>query len=110
MVSSPLIDDALMEPLAHLADKLIDIDLGTSQAQGGFTAHGDEVSTLPTIEASVVEVADLVRIATGEHLVHKIVIVSVIITWVELLKFIPVIMEDLFKDVPSGSEFSFHSP
>jgi hypothetical protein len=27
----------------------------------------------------------------------------------ELLKFIPVIMEDLFKDVPSRSEFSVHS-
>jgi hypothetical protein len=26
-----------------------------------------------------------------------------------LLKFIPVIMKDLFKDVPSRSEFRFHS-
>jgi hypothetical protein len=26
-----------------------------------------------------------------------------------LLKFVPVIMKDLFKDVPSGSEFRFHS-
>jgi hypothetical protein len=26
-----------------------------------------------------------------------------------LLKFIPVVMKDLFKDIPSGSEFSFHS-
>jgi hypothetical protein len=26
-----------------------------------------------------------------------------------LLKFVPVIMKDLFKDVPSGSEFSIHS-
>ena len=103
------IDDALMEPLAHVADKLIDIDFGTSQAQGGLTTHGDEVFALSTIEASVVEVADLVWIATGEHLVHKIVIVSVIITRVELLKFVPVIMKDLFKDIPSWSELSVHS-
>jgi hypothetical protein len=26
-----------------------------------------------------------------------------------LLKFIPVIMKDLFKDIPSRSEFSVHS-
>jgi hypothetical protein len=64
------IDDALMEPLAHVADKLIDIDFGTSQAQGGLTTHGDEVFALSTIEASVVEVSDLFRIATREHLVH----------------------------------------
>ena len=103
------IDDALMEPLAHVADKLIDIDFGTSQAQGGLTAHGDEVFTLPTIEASVVEVSDLFRMATREHLVDQLVIVSVIITRVELLKFVPVIMKYLFKDIPSGSEFRFHS-
>ena len=103
------IDDALMKLLAHLADKLIDIDLGTSQAQGRLTTHGDEVFALSTIEASMFEVADLLRIATREHLVDQIIIVSVIITRVELLKFIPVIVEDLFKDVPSWSEFSFHS-
>jgi hypothetical protein len=97
-----------MEVVTEVADKVIDIDLGTSQAQGGLTAHGDEVFTLPTIEASIVEIADLLRIATGEHLVDQLVIVSVIITRVELLKFIPVIMKDLFKDIPSGGEFSFH--
>ena len=64
------IDDALMEVVTEVADKVIDIDLGTSQAQGGLTTHGDEMFALSTIEASVVEVADLVRIATGEHLVH----------------------------------------
>jgi len=103
------IDDALVEVVTEVADKVIDIDLGTSQAQGGLTAHGDEVLALSTIEASVVEVADLVRIAAGEHLVHKIVIVSVIITRIELLKFVPVIMKDLFKDIPSWSGFSVHS-
>ena len=103
------IDNALMEVVTEMADKVIDIDLGASQAQRGLTAHGDEVFTLPTIEASVVEVADLVRIATGEHLVHQLIIVSVIITRVELLKFIPMIMKDLFKDIPSGGEFNFHS-
>jgi hypothetical protein len=103
------IDDALMEVVTEVADKVIDIDLGTSQAQGGLTTHGDEVFALSTIEASVVEVPDLVRIATGEHLVHQLIIVSCIITEIELLKFIPVIMKYLFKDIPCRSEFSFHS-
>jgi hypothetical protein len=97
-----------MKPLADVADKVIDIDLGTSQTQSGLTTHGDEMFTLPTIEASVVEVADLLRIATGEPLVDQLIIVSGIITGIELLKFIPVVMKDLFKDVPSGSEFRFH--
>jgi hypothetical protein len=38
MVSSPLIDNALMEVVTEMADKVIDIDLGASQAQGGLTA------------------------------------------------------------------------
>ena len=103
------IDDALVEVVAEVADKVIDIDLGASQAQGGLTAHGDEVFTLPTIEASMFDIADLVQMATGEHLVDQLIIVSCIITGIELLKFIPVIMKDLFKDIPSGGEFSFHS-
>jgi hypothetical protein len=102
------IDDTLMEVVTEVADKVIDIDLGTSQAQGGLTAHGDEVFALPTIEASMFDIADLVRMATGEHLVDQLIIVSGIITRVELLKFIPVVMEYLFKDIPSGSKFSFH--
>ena len=103
------IDDALLEHLADLAHPVIDVDLGAAQAQGGLTAHGDEVFTLPTIEASVVNVSDLFRIATREHLVDQLIIVSCIITRVEFLKFIPMIMEYLFKDIPSGSEFSIHS-
>jgi hypothetical protein len=51
---------------------------------------------------------DLFRIATPEHLVYQLIIVSLIIKRMELLKFIPVIMKYLFKDIPSGSEFSFH--
>ncbi len=77
------IDDTLMKPLADVADKVIDVDLGTSQAQRRFAAHGDEMFALSTIEASVVEVADLLRIATPEHLVDQLIIVSGIITWIE---------------------------
>ena len=103
------IDNALVEPLADVADKLIDVDLGTAQAQGGLTAHGDEVFALSTIEASMFDIADLIRVATSEHLVYQFIIVSVMITRIELLKFIPVIMKYLFKYVPSWCEFGVHS-
>jgi hypothetical protein len=103
------IDDALMEVVTDVADKLIDVDFGASQAQGGLTTHGDEMFALATIEASMFEVSDLFRITTREHLVHQLVIVNVIITRIKLLKFIPVIMKYLFKDVPAWSEFRFHS-
>jgi hypothetical protein len=103
------IDDALMKLVADVADNLIDVDFGPSQAQGRLTAPGDEMLTLSTIEASMFDIADLLRIAPREHLVDQLVIVNLIITRVELLKFIPVIVEYLFKDIPSGSEFRFHS-
>jgi hypothetical protein len=103
------IDDALVEVVTEVADKVIDIDLGASQAQGGLTTHGDEVFALSTIKASIVEVSDLFGIATGEHLVDQLVIVSCIIGRVELLKLVPVVMKDLFKYIPYWNEFSIHS-
>jgi hypothetical protein len=103
------INDALMQVVTEVADKLIDIDLGASQAQRGLTAHGDEVFALPTIEASMFDIANPARITTREHLVDQLIIVSCIITRVELFKFIPVIMEYLFKDVPSWSSLSVYS-
>ena len=103
------INDALMKAVADLADKLIDVDLGASQAQGGFTAHGDDMFALSTILASIFKVAALFRIATGEHLLHEPVIVGAIITGVISFKSIPVIMEYLFEDAPSGYTFMIHS-
>ena len=109
MITSSLIDDTLMEVVTEVADKVVDIDLGASQTQRRLTTHSDEMFALSTIEASMFDVSDLIRIATSQHLVDQFVIVSIIITQMELLKFIPVIMKDLFKDIPSWSEFRFHS-
>jgi hypothetical protein len=97
-----------MKPLADVADKVIDIDLCTSQTQSGLTAHGDEVFALSTIETSVVEVSNLFRVATREHLLYKLVIVSFIVTRIKLFKYIPVIMEYFFEYIPSWSGFIFH--
>src|SRR5919106_2655671 len=94
------IDDPLMEHLADLADPIIDIDLGTTQAQSGFTAHGDEVFTLPTVQTSICDIAHLFRVATPEHLVHEPVVVDTIIPGMPLFKPIPMIIEYLLKDIP----------
>lgn len=103
------IDDPTVEHAADLADPVIDIDLGASQTQSGFTAHGDDVFTLSTILASIFEIAALFRIATGDHLFHEPIIVDAIITRVVSFKVIPVIMEYLFEDTPSGYTFMIHS-
>jgi hypothetical protein len=103
------IDEALMEPLTHMADKVIDIDFGASQAQGGFTAHGHDMVALSTIEASVLEIAALLGIAACEHLVDKPIIVGTIVKWMMEFKSVPVIIEYLFEYIPSGSAFIFHS-
>jgi hypothetical protein len=98
------IDDSLMEHRADLADPVIDVDLGTSQAQSRFTAHGDEVFPLPTLQASIFDIAHLFRVPAPKHLFHECIIVSMIITGMSLLKFLPVITKDFLKDIPSWSE------
>ncbi len=103
------IDDTAVEHAADLADPVIDIDLGASQTQGGFTAHGNDVFTLATILASIFKIATLFRIATGEHLLYETVVVDAIITRVFSFKVVPVIMEYLFEDAPSGYAFMIHS-
>lgn len=103
------IDDAAVEHVADLTDPIIDINLGASQTQGGFTAHGDDVFALTTILASIFKITALFRIATAEHLLHETVIVDAIIARMVLLKLIPVISEYLFEDAPSGCTFMIHS-
>jgi hypothetical protein len=78
-------------------------------AQGGSAAHGDEVFALSAIQAAVFDIADLFRIATAEHLLHESIIVSPIVAGMPLFKSIPVIIEDLFKDIPAWNEFCFHA-
>jgi len=99
------IDDTLMEHVTDLAHPVVDIHLGTAQAQGGFTAHGNEMFALATIQASIFNVSDLLRVATPEHLFHQTIIVATIITEMPLFEFIPVVDKYLFKDIPSWSEF-----
>jgi hypothetical protein len=99
------IDETLMEAVAELADEVIDVDFGTAQTQRGFTAHGDDMCALSTVETSILGISDLFRITTAEHLFHEFIIVGLVITKVVSLKQLPVIMEDLFEDTPSWCSF-----
>ena len=74
------IDDALVEVVTEVADEVIDIDLGASQAQGGFTAHGDAMFALSTMKTSVFNISDLIRITTVQHLSNEVIIVFSIIS------------------------------
>src|SRR4029450_13940364 len=70
------IDDPVMEHLTNLSDPMVDIDLGTSQAQRRLTAHGNAMFPLTTMETAVFDRAYLVRIPTPEHLVDKVIVVT----------------------------------
>ena len=89
-----------MKLVSDLADKVIHLDFGASQAQGGFTAHGDDMLPESTVKASIVGISDLFRVPTVEHLFDEFIIVGAIIKRIMSLKSPPMIMEDLFKDIP----------
>jgi hypothetical protein len=102
------IDDPVMEHLTNLSDPMVDIDLGTSQAQRRLAAHGNAMFALTTMETSVFDVAHFVRITTSEHLVDEVIIVGRIVARTDSFKPIPVLGKDLFEDVPTGSGFCIH--
>jgi hypothetical protein len=102
------IDDPVMEHLTNLSDPMVDIDLGTSQAQRRLTAHGNAMFPLTTMETAVFDIAYLVRIPTPEHLVDKVIVVGRIVARTERFKPLPMLGKDLFKNVPTGSDFCIH--
>ena len=99
------VDDAVMELVTNLADKVIDIDFSAPQTQSGFTAHRDDMLTLSTVETSIFGISNLFRVSTVEHLFHDFIIVGTSIMRVMSLKSFPVIMEDLFEYTPSWRRF-----
>ena len=94
------IDDALMEHLADLADPVVDVHLGTAQAQRRFTAHRDAMFALSTVETAVFDRAHLVGIPTPEHLVDEPIIATRMVAWIDMGSPLPVLNEDLLEDVP----------
>ena len=94
------VDDALMQHLADLADPVVDVNLGAPQAQRRLTTHSDAMGALPAIQAPVVDVPYLVRVPACEHLVYKLIIVSLMVPRMASFEAVPVLGKDLLEDVP----------
>src|SRR4029450_2176430 len=94
------IDGALMQHPADLADPVVDVHFGTTQAQRRFTAHRDAMGALSTVETAVRDIAHLVGIPTPEHLVDKVIIVGRLVARINAFEPVPVLDKDLLEDVP----------
>ena len=102
------IDDPCMEHLADLADPVIDVDFGTPQAQRRFAAHRHPMGALATLQATVFDIAHLLRVATRQHLGHQTIVVGGLVAWMGVLKRLPVIGKDLLEDAPVWRGFDHH--
>src|SRR5215470_13324684 len=80
------IDDTLVQHPADLADPVVDVDFGAAQAQRRFTAHGDAMGALSTVQTAVFAIAYFLRIPTPEHLVHEAIIVGCIVARIDVLR------------------------
>src|SRR5215471_11882668 len=94
------IDDALMKHPADLADPVVDVHFGTTQAQRRFTAHRDAMFALSTVETEVCDIAHLIGIPTPEHLVDQVIIVGRLVARIHAFKPVPVLDKDQLEDVP----------
>src|SRR5712691_7445046 len=94
------IDDALMQHVADLADPVVDVHFGTTQAQRRFTAHRHAMCALSTVQTSVFDIAHLLRVTTPEHFVDEAVIVGRMVARIDAFEPVPVIDKNLLEDVP----------
>jgi len=76
----------------------VGIDLGTGKAKAGFAGKGN-AAYLATMAASVLDKAHFVGIAAVEHFLDGVVVIRTVKTWLEQLKRIPVVIENLLKGV-----------
>jgi len=84
------------EPPADEVCPSVGISLGTGKTEAGFAGESD-TPHLSALAASVLNKAHLVGIAAVEHFLDSLVVVRTIKAWSELLKRIPVIIENLLE-------------
>ena len=94
------IDDPLVEDLTHLTDPVVDMDFGAPQAQRRLATHCHQVLPLAAVQTAVLDVPDLFRITTRQHLRHQPVVIGGLIARMGVLKRLPMIGKDLLKDTP----------
>ena len=61
-----------------------------------------------TMPIAILDIAHLVGLAAVEHLLHKTVIIAGVVARVDLFEAVPVINEDLLKDVPVPRRLDNH--
>lgn len=92
------ISDSGQQPPADEVGPPIGIHLGAGKAEAGFAGECD-ASGLSTVAASVLNKAHFIWVAAIEHLLDGFVRVRVVKAWMQFLKFIPVIVKNLFESV-----------
>jgi len=92
------ISDAGQEASSDEIGPAVGVNLGTGKTKTGFAGKGNS-AYFSTVAASVLDKAHLFRIAAVEHLLNSFVVVLTVKAWPELLKRIPVIVENLLKSV-----------
>jgi hypothetical protein len=94
------IDPALLEPLADVADPVVDVDFGAAQAQRRFTAHRHALLALASWQTALCDITHLLWGPTREPLVDEAIIVALGIARREAFTSVPVLANALFEDIP----------
>jgi len=92
------VSDARQEASSDEVGPAVGVNLGTGKTEAGFAGKGNS-AYFSTVAASVLDKAHLFRIAAIEHLLNSFVVVGAFKAWLELLKRLPVIVENLLKNV-----------
>jgi len=92
------ISDARQKSSADEVCPSVGINLGTGKTKAGFAGKGN-ATYFSTMAASVLDKAHFVGIAAVEHLLDSVVVIRTVKAWLELLKRIPVVIENLLKGV-----------
>jgi len=86
------------QPPADEVRPSVGINLAAGKTEAGFAGEGD-TSYFSAVAASVLNKAHLVRIAAVEHFLNSIVVIRAVKSWIDLLKRIPMIAENLLECV-----------
>jgi hypothetical protein len=89
---------AWQQPPSDEVSPSVGISLCTGKAEAGFAGESD-TPHLAALTASVLNKAHLFRITAIKHFLDGIVVIRTIETWMDQLKRIPVIVENLLKRV-----------
>ena len=76
----------------------VGVNLGTGKTEAGLAGKGNS-TYFSTVAASVLDKAHFFGIAAVEHFLNSFVVIRTVKAWPELLKRIPVIVENLLKGV-----------